>query len=65
MGRRGDAYDNAAGESVIATIENELLERQTCTSRDQSRLALFSYIENFGRHPRAFGLAAQASSCSS
>jgi putative transposase len=47
MGRRGDAYDNAACESVISTIKNELIKRQTWTSRDQARLAIFSYIETF------------------
>src|SRR5213080_3292503 len=47
MGRRGDAYDNAACESVISTIKNELIKRQSWTSRDQARLAVFSYIETF------------------
>jgi putative transposase len=47
MGRRGDAYDNAACESFISTIKNELIRRQTWTSRDQARLAVFSYIESF------------------
>jgi len=47
MGRRGDAYDNAACESVISTIKNELIKRRSWTSRDQARLAAFSYIETF------------------
>lgn len=47
MGRRGDAYDNAACESVISTIKNELIKRRSWTSRDQARLAVFSYIETF------------------
>jgi putative transposase len=47
MGRRGDAYDNAACESVISTIKNELIKRRSWTSRDQARLAIFSYIETF------------------
>ena len=47
MGRRGDAYDNAACESVISTIKNELIKRRNWTSRDQARLAVFSYIETF------------------
>ena len=46
MGRRGDAYDNAACESV-STIKNELIKRRSWTSRDQARLAVFSYIETF------------------
>jgi putative transposase len=58
MGRRGDAYDNAACESVISTIKNELIKRQTWTSRDQARFAVFSYIEtiyNPRRRPYALG----------
>jgi hypothetical protein len=47
MGRRGDAYDNAACESVISTLKNEPINRQTWTSRDQARLAVVSYIETF------------------
>jgi putative transposase len=47
MGRRGDAYDNAACESVISTIKNELIKRRSWTTRDQARLAVFSYIETF------------------
>jgi putative transposase len=47
MGRRGDAYDNAACESFISTIKNELIKRRNWTSRDQARLAVFSYIETF------------------
>ena len=47
MGRHGDAYDNAACESVISTIKNELIKRRSWTSRDQARLAVFSYIETF------------------
>jgi putative transposase len=47
MGRRGDAYDNAACESFISTIKNELIKRKTWTSRDQARLGVFSYIETF------------------
>jgi len=38
---------NAACESVISTIKNELIKRQTWASRDQARLAIFSYIETF------------------
>jgi putative transposase len=52
MGRRGDAYDNAACESVISTIKNELIKRRTWKSRDQARLAVFSYIETFYNHRR-------------
>src|SRR4051812_21875492 len=47
MGRRGDAYDNAACESFISTIKNDLTRRRSWPSRDQARLAVFSYIETF------------------
>lgn len=47
MGRRGDAYDNAVAESFFATLETELLDRHTFRSRDQARLAVFTYIEGF------------------
>jgi putative transposase len=47
MGRRGDAFDNALAESFFATLETELLDRHSFRSRDQARLALFTYIEGF------------------
>jgi len=47
MGSRGDAYDNAAAESFMATIKTELIHRNTFKTRDEARLAVFSYIEGF------------------
>ena len=47
MGSRGDAYDNAACESFMASIKNEWLKRHTFKTRDEARLAGFSYIEGF------------------
>lgn len=47
MGSRGDAYDNAAAESFMSTIKTELVRRNTFKTRDQARLAIFSYIEGF------------------
>jgi putative transposase len=47
MGSRGDAYDNAAAESCISTIKNELVHQHRFTTRDQARLAVFDYIEGF------------------
>jgi putative transposase len=56
MGSRGDAYDNAAAESCISTIKNELVHRHRFTTRDQARPAAFDYTEGFHnphrRHPR-------------
>ena len=47
MGSRGDAYDNAAAESFMATIKTELVHRQRFKTRDAARLAVFRYIEGF------------------
>ena len=47
MGRRGDAYDNAAAESFFATLETELLDRTSFATRNQARSAVFDYIEGF------------------
>jgi transposase InsO family protein len=46
-GSRGDAYDNAAVESFMATIKKELIYRRTFKSRNAARLAIFDYIECF------------------
>jgi transposase InsO family protein len=34
-------------ESVVSTIKEELLKRHNWRSRDEARLAVFSYIESF------------------
>ena len=47
MGSRGDAYDNAAAGSFMATIKEELIYRQTYKTRNAARLAIFDYIERF------------------
>ncbi len=47
MGSRGDAYDNAAAESFMATIKKELIYRRTFKKRNAARLAIFDYIECF------------------
>lgn len=51
MGSRGDAFDNAAAESFIATIKCELIHRHRFKSRDEARLAVLSYIEAFYNPP--------------
>ena len=54
MGRRGDAYDNAVAESFFATLETELLNRNTYHTRTQARTAVFDFIEGFyNPHPTA------------
>jgi putative transposase len=47
MGSRGDAFDNAACESVISTLKVEWIKRHRYRSRDEARLSLFRYIETF------------------
>ncbi|MHB0915309.1 MAG: IS3 family transposase [Thermoleophilia bacterium] len=47
MGSRGDAYDNAAAESFMATIKTELVHRNRFKTKDEARLAVFRYIEGF------------------
>lgn len=47
MGSRGDAFDNAPAESVIATIKTELVYRNRFKTKNEARLAVFRYIEGF------------------
>ena len=47
MGTVGDACDNAITESFFATLECELLQRQSFRTHRQARLALFNDIEGF------------------
>jgi putative transposase len=61
MGRRGDAFDNALAESFFATLETELLDRQTFKTRDEARLALFHWIEGFYNSRRRHSTLGQRS----
>lgn len=47
MGSVGDCFDNAMAESFFATLECELLDRQSFPHRTEARLAVFDYIEGF------------------
>ncbi len=47
MGTVGDAYDNAMAESFFASLECELLDRNSFQSKAEARLALFTYIEGW------------------
>lgn len=47
MGRVGSAYDNAMCESFFATLECELLDRETFRTRSEAKLAIFDWIEVF------------------
>jgi len=45
MGSVGDAYDNAMAESFFASLECELIDRESWQTKTEARLALFTYIE--------------------
>jgi len=47
MGSVGDCYDNALVESFFATLECELLWRHPFATREEARIAVFSFIEGF------------------
>jgi putative transposase len=47
MGSVGDCYDNAMCESFFATLETELLDRNTFRTHSEARLGIFDYIEAF------------------
>ena len=47
MGSVGDAYDNALMESFWATLQTELLDRQTWPTRSSLRSEIFTYVEGF------------------
>jgi len=52
MGSVGDCYDNAMAESFFATLECELLARQSFPTQIAARTALFEYIEVFYNRQR-------------
>jgi putative transposase len=52
MGSAGDCYDNAMAESFFATLECELLARQSSRTHVEARTALFEYIEAFYNRQR-------------
>ena len=47
MGSVGDCYDNALAESFFATLECELLERNSYRHPVDARLSVFDYLEGF------------------
>ena len=47
MGSVGDCYDNAMAESFFATLETELIDRNSFPTRSAARLAVFDFIEGF------------------
>jgi putative transposase len=47
MGSVGDCYDNAMCESFFATLECELIERETFATRSEARLGVFDFVEGW------------------
>jgi putative transposase len=47
MGSVGDCYDNALCESFFATLECELIERESFSDRLEARLSVFTFIEGW------------------
>ena len=47
MGGVGTAYDNAAAESLFATIKRELVHRHRFPTQAAARTAIFEFIEVF------------------
>ena len=47
MGAVGDCFDNAMAESFFATLECELLDRQTLTTHAEARAAVFEFVEGW------------------
>jgi putative transposase len=47
MGSVGDCYDNAMCESFFATLECELIERNSFTTRSEARLGVFDFVEGW------------------
>ncbi len=58
MGTVGDAYDHAMTESFFASLEGELIERNSFQSKSQVLMAVFTWIENwYNPRRRHSGLA--------
>src|SRR5260370_193741 len=63
MGSVGDAYDNALCESFFATLECELLDRQSFSTQTEARRAVFDFLEgwyNLHRRHSALGYLSPA-----
>ncbi len=52
MSRKGNCWDNAPTESLMATLKKELVHQTTYATRDEARRSLFEYIEVFYNRQR-------------
>jgi putative transposase len=61
MGSVGDCFDNAMCESFFATLECELLNRQSFKTQVEARMAVFDFIEGwYNLHRRHSALGYQS-----
>ena len=63
MGSVGDCYDNAMCESFFASLECELIDRESFRTHAQARTAIFDYIEGFYNTRRRHSALGQVSPC--
>lgn len=54
MGSVGDAYWNAMAERFFARLEYELIDQRSWKTKNEARLALFTYIDNWYASPALF-----------
>ncbi len=52
MGSKGDCFDNAAIESYHASLEKDLLRRNSFRTKQEARTAVFDYLEVFYNRER-------------
>lgn len=52
MSRKGDCWDNAAGESFFATLEVALILEADWATRAAARQAIFAYLETWYNRER-------------
>ena len=52
MSGSGNCYDNAVAESFFATLKTELIKGIVFNDRNQTRMAIFDYIEVFYNRKR-------------
>ncbi len=52
MSRKADCYDNALMESFFGTLKTEWVDRQSFTTRQEARQAIFEYVEAFYNRQR-------------
>jgi len=63
MGTVGDCYDNAMCESFFATLECELLDRESFSTHGKARQAIFEFIEGFYNPRRRHSALGYLSPC--